>query len=82
MKTFPLFDEIDASATRVSEEIEPSKRRVQGGETTSDVVLSAAIASNAQVFAEILGLHVPLGASIADITYGKGVFWQDVARAV
>ncbi len=74
MKTLPLFE------NSLSDEKAPVKRRVQGGETSSDVVLSAAVASNARVFAEILGLHVPLGASIADVTYGKGVFWQDVMR--
>lgn len=58
----------------------PSKRRVQGGETSSDVVLSAAVSTNASVFADILELHVPRAALIADITYGKGVFWQDVVR--
>ena len=26
----------------------------------------------------MLGLHVPLGARIADVTFGKGVFWRNV----
>jgi hypothetical protein len=53
-------------------------RRVQGGVATSDVVVSASVAGNAEVFPEILALHVPKGAVIADVTYGKGVFWQQV----
>ena len=78
MKTLPMFDDSDISSAEQVTVKAPSKRRVQGGETSSDVVLSAAVSTNARVFAEILGLHVPRGASIADITYGKGVFWQDV----
>ena len=30
------------------------------------------------MFPEILALHVADGATIADVTYGKGVFWQNV----
>ena len=33
---------------------------------------------NAEVFPLILDLHVPDGAKIADVTWGKGVFWRDV----
>jgi hypothetical protein len=54
------------------------KRRVQGGESTTDVVLSAYTANNADVFPYILELHVPDGARIADVTYGNGVFWRNV----
>ncbi len=53
-------------------------RRVQGGIATSDVTLSAHIGGNADVFAQILRLHVPEGAIVADVTWGKGVFWQKV----
>ena len=27
-----------------------------------------------------LALHVPDGATIADVTFGQGVFWRDVAK--
>jgi hypothetical protein len=57
----------------------PSRR--QGGTATTDVVLSAAVAGNAEVFPRVLALHVPPGAVIADVTYGKGVFWQRVPLA-
>jgi tRNA G10 N-methylase Trm11 len=53
-------------------------RRVQGGEPTADLVMSASIGGNADVFPKILELHVPAGSVIADITYGKGIFWQNV----
>lgn len=54
-------------------------KRVQGGKTTSDLILSAHLAGNADVFPDILALHVPKGAKIADVTYGKGVFWRNVS---
>jgi len=57
------------------------KNRVQGGVATSDVVMSAHISGNAEVFAQILDLHVPEGAKIADVTYGKGVFWKNVDKS-
>jgi DNA methylase len=52
--------------------------RVQGGVATSDVIVSAQVAGNAEVFPQVLALHVPKGALIADVTYGKGVFWRNV----
>lgn len=57
----------------------PSKR-VQGGETSSDLILSASVGGNAEIFPDILALHVPNGAVVADVTYGKGVFWSKVER--
>jgi hypothetical protein len=54
------------------------KKRKQGGEATSDLVMSASIGGNAEIFPEILKLHVPDGSTIADVTWGKGVFWQNV----
>ena len=55
----------------------PSKnkpQRTQGGETRSDVIFSSYQSGNSDVFPNILALHVPEGATIADVTYGKGVF--------
>ncbi len=53
-------------------------KRVQGGITTSNVVVSAHVGGNAEVFPHILALHVPEGSTVADVTWGKGVFWQNV----
>ena len=53
-------------------------KRIQGGISTSDVVMSAYISGNADVFSQILDLHVPIGSKIADVTYGNGVFWKNV----
>jgi hypothetical protein len=53
-------------------------KRVQGGKPSSDLILSAATTGNAEMFAEIAELHLPKGIKIADVTYGKGVFWQQI----
>lgn len=50
----------------------------QPNPTQSELVLSAHRATNADVFPHILRLHVPPPAVIADVTYGRGVFWRNV----
>ena len=55
-----------------------TKRIVRHGSPTNDLVLSAYQASNERVFPKILDLYVAPGSRIADITYGKGVFWRNV----
>jgi hypothetical protein len=64
--------------TRQREAVKKQQKRVAGGMATSRVTLSAHLAGNAEVFPEILALHVPDGAKIADVTFGTGVFWQNV----
>jgi hypothetical protein len=69
--------------TRSSLELFPSlsgekATRKAGGITTSDVLASAHIGGNADVFPSILDLHVPPGSVVADVTWGKGVFWTKV----
>jgi tRNA G10 N-methylase Trm11 len=41
-------------------------------------ILTATTGTNADMMPQILGLYVPEGSLIADVTYGKGVFWQQV----
>ncbi len=64
--------------TLIFDDEKNKKRRIQGGESTTDVILSTYSGSNADIFPEILELHVPVGARIADVTYGSGVFWRNV----
>jgi hypothetical protein len=61
-----------------ADEAAAKAKRVAGGVATSDVVVSAYVCGNAEVFPCILDLHVPAGAIVADVTYGKGVFWRQV----
>lgn len=58
--------------------IRTGKRTVQNGEPTNDLVFSASVESNDQVFPRILSLYVEPGSTVADVTYGKGVFWRRV----
>jgi hypothetical protein len=70
-------------ATQVSlfEETRPrnGKRKSPAGEQTTRLVFSSHAGENAELLAQILQLHVAPGAKIADVTYGKGVFWSKVA---
>ncbi len=60
--------------------LDKKERRIQGGETTSDLIMSAYVGTNEELFPKILALHVPEGSLVADVTYGKGVFWKRVPR--
>jgi DNA methylase len=55
-----------------------TKRKSPNGVATSDVTVSAYNAGNADVFPKVMALHVPQGSIVADVTYGKGVFWKHV----
>lgn len=56
------------------------KRKSPDGIATSNVIVSAHIDLNENVFPSILDLHVPPGAVVADVTWGKGVFWKQVPK--
>lgn len=57
-----------------------SIKRIQSGKTNSSLVLSANVGGNENVFPQILELHVPKNSKIADVTWGKGVFWKSVPK--
>lgn len=57
---------------------EIKKKRVQGGQASSDLIVSSQVAGNAEVFPQVLALHVPERSTVADVTWGKGVFWRNV----
>ncbi len=54
----------------------PKPTRTQGGVATTDVLCSAHTGDNSRLFAQVMALHVPRGSVVADVTYGKGVFWK------
>ena len=58
-----------------------SKRKSPDGVATTNVVVSAYVATNEEVFPVILDLHVPKGSIVADVTWGKGVFWKKVSKS-
>lgn len=55
-----------------------TKRVVKNGRPTNELVLSASLDGNDDIFPKILELYVRPGSVVADITYGKGVFWRNV----
>lgn len=55
------------------------KRKSPNGRTTSELILSSHLNENSEVFPHILRLHVPINSKIADVTYGKGVFWKHIS---
>jgi tRNA G10 N-methylase Trm11 len=55
-----------------------NSKRTQGGISTSDLVMSAYVDINENIFPQILDIHVPKGSKIADVTWGRGVFWKKV----
>lgn len=61
---------------------ERASRKSPDGVATSDVILTAQVGTNEAVFPDILNLHVPTGSVVADVTYGKGIFWKRVPRGL
>jgi len=55
----------------------PQRKKPRGSPST-DLILSTVQGTSADLFPQILRLHVPKGATIADTTYGQGVFWRKV----
>lgn len=53
-------------------------RQVLNGEATNDLTMSAHVAGNDVVFPKVLRLYVAPGSVVADVTYGKGVFWKGI----
>jgi hypothetical protein len=53
-------------------------KRVQGGISTTNVICSAYIDNNDEVFKDIMEMYVPLHSKVADVTFGQGVFWNKV----
>lgn len=55
-----------------------AKRKSPAGIPTNELVFSAHQGSNNELFPHVLGLYVLAGSTVADVTYGKGVFWKDI----
>jgi hypothetical protein len=55
-----------------------TKRKSPDGKATTELVFTAHAGDNGEIFPQILRLHVPRHARIADVTFGKGAFWKNV----
>ncbi len=73
-----LFAQVAPDQDGITADAPLKRRRSPSGQATTRLVLSAHVGNNADVFPEILKLHVPTGSIIADVTYGKGSFWRQV----
>jgi len=59
--------------------LKPKKTgRVARGVATNELVFSAHIGTNDEVFPQVVRLYVPPRAKVADVTYGKGIFWKGI----
>lgn len=56
----------------------PVKRKSPNGKATNDLVFSAYHNTNDTIFPNILSLYAAPKSTVADITFGKGVFWKNV----
>ena len=54
------------------------RRRVRNGKPTNDLVFSAYVGGNEEIFPKILNIYVTPQSVIADVTYGRGVFWRNI----
>lgn len=52
------------------------KRKSPRGTATNALIHSCHQGKNDQLFAKVLSLYVEKGSRVADVTYGKGVFWE------
>ncbi len=60
--------------------MQPTRRKAPDGKPTNDLVFSAYKGTNDEVFPFVLSLYVELGSIVADVTFGKGVFWRRVPK--
>jgi len=67
-------------STKKPSSTKPKPKRTATGVATSDLTHTAHVAQNADVFPQVLALHVADGARIADVTFGKGAFWKKIPR--
>lgn len=59
-----------------------SRRKSPDGVSTNDLVFSAHSGTNDGLFPQILSLYVLPGSVVADVTYGKGVFWKNIPEGL
>ena len=71
------FSEVSKEKFRITDETVQTTLTDTDAEK-DELILSAHVARNSEVFPKVLNLHVEKGATIADVTYGQGVFWKNV----
>lgn len=56
------------------------QRKSPAGVSTNRLIFSAMQGTNDEIFPAILKLYVPVGGRVADVTFGRGVFWRNVPK--
>ncbi len=54
------------------------RRKSPSGVSTNDLVFTASQGTNDEIFPDVMVLFVAPGSTVADVTFGKGVFWRNV----
>ncbi|TJZ75812.1 site-specific DNA-methyltransferase [Rhodococcus oryzae] len=67
-----------SEATEASAQPAKTRRKSPDGASSTSAVLSSYVGNNAPVFRDILKMFVPVGSTVADVTWGKGAFWTGV----
>ena len=57
-----------------------TKRKSPDGVATNNLTFSARVGTNDELFPQILSLYVEPGNTVADVTYGQGVFWRRIPK--
>jgi tRNA G10 N-methylase Trm11 len=65
--------------TSLPNEVHQRKRKTPAGAPTNELIFTAHKCTSDILFPQILALYVAPGSTVADITYGKGVFWKHVS---
>lgn len=55
-------------------------RKTPRGQATNKLVFTAYQGTNEIVFPQVLALYVSPGSTVADVTYGRGIFWKKVPK--
>ena len=72
-----LISELGAGSVRKRK----SDRKSPDGVATNELVFSAHVADNSDLFPQVVSLYVPTGSTVADVTYGKGIFWKRLDKS-
>jgi transcriptional regulator with XRE-family HTH domain len=76
----PSDDSVAFELTRQPARSPKARRKSPSGVSTNQLVFSTHCGTNDELFPDILSLYVAPGSVVADVTYGKGVFWKNVPQ--
>jgi DNA modification methylase len=57
-----------------------NRRKSPDGVPTNRLIFSASQGTNGELFPKVLSLYVAPGSTVADVTFGRGVFWKKVPK--